>query len=145
MKKSFAILLQLVFIAASSFAHNTYSLNDFYQLALSKNVSIQQALNRINANIDDRITAEYHLLPSVSYNMQHGFSFGKNIDPVTNSFRNETFSGGSIGLGLQLRISSGFNSLYVLKQKKYLVDEAEYAKQKIELELLQQITINYSK
>src|SRR5215212_5019681 len=121
MKKSFTVMVQLVFVVASSFAQNTYSLKELYQLALRKNITVQQALNRINANIDDRKTAEFNLLPSLSYGMQHNFSFGKNIDPVTNSFRTETFSGGSLGLGLQLKVFSGFNSLYLLKQKKYLV------------------------
>ncbi len=42
------------------------------------------------------------------------------------NYRNEMFSGGTVGLGIQFKIFPGFNSLYTLKQKKYLIEGAEY-------------------
>src|SRR3712207_6533689 len=66
-----------------------YTLNDCYTIALDKNIGLAQARNNINGTKIDLKTAQYGLLPSVSYSLGHFFSFGKNIDPVTNTYVNE--------------------------------------------------------
>src|SRR3954468_14262172 len=48
-------------------------------------------------------------------------------------------------LGAQLKIFSGFNAINSIKEAQYVIDAAEYSKKKVELDLLQQITLAYSK
>ncbi len=124
---------------------NTYSLQQCFLLALDKNIGLKKAQNNIKANIIDHKTAQYNLLPSVSYNLGHYFSFGKNIDPVTNTFVNQNFSGGFTAVGLQLQLFSGFSRLNLIKQSAYLVESAEYAKKRAELELLTNVTLTYAR
>jgi outer membrane protein TolC len=122
-----------------------YTLEQCFNLALERNRAIKRAQNNIYSSLLDRKTAQFSLLPSVSYNSGHYFSFGKNIDPVTNDFVNESFSGGYTALGLQLQLFSGFSRLNAIKQSKYIIQSAEAAKQKALLELLTNVTLTYAK
>ncbi len=124
---------------------NTYSLEQCFRLALDQNTGLKKATNNISTTVIDHNTARYNLLPSLSYNLGHYFSFGKNIDPVTNTFINENFSGGYTALGLQLQLFSGFSRLNTIKQTSYLVNAAEAAKKKTELELLANVTLTYAR
>lgn len=129
-------------------SHHTipvYTLDKCFAIALDSNIGLQQARNNISSNIIDRTTAQYSLLPSVSYNLGHYFSFGKNIDPVTNTFVHETFSGGYTAAGLQLQLFSGFSRLNTIKQSAYLIEASEYAKKRTELELLTNISLTYAR
>ena len=122
-----------------------YTLEDCFAIALDSNISLQQARNNISSSIIDRKTAQYSLLPSVSYNLGHYFSFGKNIDPVTNTFVYETFSGGYTAAGLQLQLFSGFSRLNTIKQSAYLIQSSQYARKRTELELLTNISLTYAR
>jgi outer membrane protein len=122
-----------------------YSLDQCYLLALEKNISLQQAKNKVNANIIDQKTVQNKLLPSVSYNIGHYFSFGKNIDPVTNIFTYQSFSGGYTSVNLQLQLFDGFSRVNAVKQSTYLIQSSEYAKKRKELEILSNITLTYAR
>jgi outer membrane protein len=126
-------------------AQQKYTLDDCYRLALKNNTAVKRAQNDINTNYVDRKTAQFDLLPSVSYSVNHYFSFGKNIDPVTNSFAFDQFSGGATALSVQLELFTGFRKLNAIKQSGYNIKAAEYAKKKAELELLSGITLIYAR
>lgn len=142
---SIKILIALLFIASKLFAQKTYTLNDCYKLALSRNITIQKARNNINERIIDRQTARNKQLPSIAFDMGHFFSYGKNIDPVSNVFVNESFSGGYLGLGIDLKLFSGLNTVYSIKQSTYFIQASEYEKKKVELELLSGVTLHYAR
>ncbi len=124
---------------------NTYSLEQCFKLALEQNIGLKKADNFIALNHLDRKTAQFNFLPSVSYNLGHYFSFGKNIDPVTNNFVTDNFSGGFTAVGLQMELFSGFGRLNAIKQASYLTEASRSARKKAELELLANVTVIYSK
>jgi outer membrane protein len=132
-------------IQNSSNTAHTYTLQQCFLLALEKNTALKKAENNVSLNIIDHKTAQYNLFPSLSYDLGHYFSFGKNIDPVTNTFVNQNFSGGYSAVGLQLDLFSGFNRLNTIKQTSYQISAAEYAKKRIELELLTNVTLTYAR
>lgn len=129
-------------------SHSTnvsHSLADCYRLALDKNLNIKQAANLISSSEIDHKTAQYSLLPSLSYNLGHYLSFGKNIDPVTNVYVNENFSGGYTAVNLQLQLFSGFSRLNTIKQAVYNIQSGEYAKKSAALELMTNVTLIYAR
>lgn len=126
-------------------SNNTLTLDQCYQLALSNNLALKRAENAIRSIEIDKNTAVNSLLPSVSYDLGHYFSFGKNIDPVTNTFSYETFSGGFTSLGAQLNIFSGFRLVNSIKQSSFLLKASQYEKKRAELELFSNITLLYAK
>lgn len=133
------------FIPLFAVAQTAQTLEDCYRLGMERNIQLKQAQNNINARIIDKKTAQNLLLPSVSYSLGHYFSFGKNIDPVSNSFVTETFSGGYTAMGLQVQLFSGFSRINTIKQSSYLIKSLTYEKKRAELELLSNITIIYSR
>ena len=122
-----------------------YSLEQCFELAIKQNINLKRAQNNIAVNSIDNKTAKYNLLPAVSYNLGHYFSFGKNIDPVTNTFVNDNFSGGYTALGLQLKLFSGFSRLNTIKQTAYATESSIADKKKMELELLANVTLTYAR
>ena len=128
-------------------AHKTHTLTltDCYAIGKERNIAIKQAQNNITSSIIDRKMAQNSLLPSMSYNLGHYFSFGKNIDPVTNAFVTEQFSGGYTTLSMELELFTGFKKLNTIKQSAYLIQSAEFAKKNAELELLSNITLSYAR
>jgi outer membrane protein len=145
MMRCITVLSLLLAAALPGRAQKQYTLEDCYLLALENNITVQRARNEVNKSTIDRQTARYDLLPALSYSMNHYFSFGKNIDPVTNNFVQEQFSGGETGMGLQLDLFSGFKKLNTIKQSTYSIRAAEYSRKRTELELLTNITLIYSR
>jgi outer membrane protein len=124
---------------------NTYDLNQCYLLASERNLTVQIARNNVRSSSIDNQTARSSLLPALSYNLGHYFSFGKNIDPVTNTFVFERFSGGFTGVGLTLDLFSGFNKVNLIKQSAYQLESAEYGKKQAELQLLTNVALAYAR
>ena len=124
---------------------NRYNLSQCYRVAIEHNIALKQAANDVNLNRITNKNAQYSILPSLSYNLGHYFSFGKNIDPVTNNFVYEGFSGGYTGVRVQLDLFSGFNRLNTIRQSAYAVESAEYLMKKKELDLLTNVTLAYAR
>lgn len=129
----------------SSFQTIIYTLKDCFAIALQKNTDLRKTRNLVASATIDNKTARYALLPSLSYDLGHNFSFGKNIDPVTNAFSYKTFSGGYTSLNLQLQIFGGFKKLYAIKQSAFMLSATKYNEQKIELELLSNVTFAFAR
>ena len=129
----------------SNLKPNAYTLEECFKIALENNNGIRVAKNNIKSAGLDNKTAKYSLLPSLSYDVGHYFSFGKNIDPVTNAFSYETFSGGYTSLNLQLQLFSGFKKLNLIRQSVFQISAAGYEEQKAELELQTNIALTYSR
>ncbi|HSI78223.1 MAG TPA: TolC family protein [Lunatimonas sp.] len=125
-------------------AQTSLSLEDCYRLAMEQNLTIQQFQNDVRIQEIEKSTAQFQLLPSLTYDMNHYFSFGKNIDPVTNSFAFERFSGGEMGLSLRMTIFSGFRNLLSIKQEEFGIEEALYTQKAAELDLKFSITQLYA-
>lgn len=126
-------------------AQKRFSLEDCFTLAKANNYTIQQSRNALNlANIDKQ-NALYDLTPRISINGDHIFSSGKIIDPVTNTFVNDNFSGGSVSADVVLEIFSGMRKLHAVKQAKFLVKSSEQGNKKAELSVLSNIITAYAK
>ena len=124
---------------------NQYTLEDCFKLALERNLNVKRSENNItNAYIDNK-AARASLLPNVSYDLGHYFSFGKNIDPVTNTFVFDNFSGGYTALGLQLELFSGFKKINSIRQSEYLLKAAEYTKKQAQFEIVSNVSLQYAR
>lgn len=139
------VLMILSLLCVHGFSQQVYSLEDCFAAAKKNNISFKKTNNIIQAAYIDKKAATFNLFPSVYANAEHIFSAGKNIDPVTNSFVRDNFSGGEFDITLQLNIFSGFNAVNAIKSSLYKIKAGEYALQKNELETFSAITIAYAK
>lgn len=144
-RKGSILFIILSYFCLRAFSQKRFTLEECYQLALRNNTTIKQAENAVISSSIDRKTAILNLLPTFTYNMSHFFSFGRNIDPVTNSYINGNFGAGLMNVNAQLNVISGFTTLNTIKQSEYIVQSSEFAKDKAILDLLTGITLSYSK
>jgi outer membrane protein len=140
----FLLLIVFNFFHAAIFCQQVYSLADCFLLAKQNNVSFKKNRNDIQSNYIDKKAATFNLLPAVYASAEHIYSSGKNIDPVTNNFVREDFSGGDFDVTMQLNIFSGFNNLNAIKNSLYKIKASEYAYRENELKIFSAITVAYA-
>jgi outer membrane protein len=141
----FFTILFLIACAIHAQGQKRYSLKDCYDQAIRGNLALKQSRNETEVTGLDLRNARMNRLPSLSYNMDHYMSTGKNIDPVSNSFVRENFNGGYMGLSSELKIFSGFNNLYTVRFNKYNKSAAEFNTKKTELDVLSNVTVAFAK
>lgn len=144
MKGLITFMMGLAILCFPALGQTSLSLEDCYRLAMEQNLTIQQIQNDVRIQEIEKSTAQFQLLPSLTYDMNHYFSFGKNIDPVTNSFAFERFSGGEMGLSLRMTLFSGFRNLLSIKQQEFGIQEAVFTQKAAELDLKFSLTKLYA-
>ena len=143
--KAFALMILCILVCLQSFTQQVYSLEDCFAIAKENNIGLKKSRNDIEANYIDKKSATFNLLPAVYANAEHIFSSGKSIDPVSNNYVMDNFSGGDFDLSFQLNIFSGFTALNAIKSSLYKMKAGEYAYQKNELETFSEITTAYAR
>ncbi len=139
------LILFCVLLSMQSFEQQLYSLQDCFAAATTNNIDLKKSKNDIENNSIDKKAATFNLFPAVYANAEHFFSTGKNIDPVTNNFVRENFSGGDFNVTAELNIFSGFTAVNSIKSSLYKLKASEYAYQKNQLKIFSAITIAYAK
>jgi outer membrane protein len=145
MKWHLPTLALLFLFSVTVVAQKELTLDDCYQFALKNNTTLLRAKNQVSANAIDLQLSKNKMLPTADISAGHYFSFGKNIDPVTNDFVKENFSSGSLGIGTQLNILSGLNTVYSIKQSNYNLKAANEAQKRITLEVQSTIALAYAR
>ncbi len=143
--KTIALLILNLLVCLQSITQQVYSLEDCFAVAKENNVNLKKSRNDIDISYIDKKAATFNLLPAMYANAEHIFSTGKNIDPVTNNFVKDDFSGGEFDVTLQLNIFSGFTALNAIKSSLYKIKAGEYAYQKNELQTFSEITTAYAR
>lgn len=138
------VLLGFLLPVFSISGQTKLSMDDCFMIANNQNIAVQLAENDIEIANIRKSTSKFALLPSISYDMNHYFSFGKNIDPVTNNFAFEQFSGGEMGLRTRLNLFSGFRNLLAISENIHRQRSAEYAKSAVFLEVCFQVVDLFS-
>lgn len=140
------LTISIALICADSFSQQQFSsLEDCFAAAKKNNISLQKSRNEVEKNYIDKKAASYNLLPAVYANAEHIFSSGRTINPVTNDYITDNFSGGDVNLSFQLTIFSGFTTLNTIKASRFKIKAGESAWKKSELEIFSAITMAYAK
>jgi outer membrane protein len=93
----------------------------------------------------DKRAAQYNLTPAVSVNSDHIFSSGKSIDPVTNTYLDDNFSGGSISADAIVGIFNGLQKMHSIQQASYQLKSSEQGNKRTVLTILSGIVESYAK
>jgi len=138
-------ILAILFCANCFSQQQFYSLEDCFAAAEKNNTSLQKARNEAEKNYIDKKAATYNLLPSVYANAEHVFSSGRTINPVTNDYVTDNFSGGNADVSFRFNLFSGFTALNTIKANRFKIQAGESAWKKSELEIFAAISIAYAK
>ena len=142
MRIAFTIIIALAIF--NSYGQHEYSLEKCFEVVRQNNYSIRQSANELRKARIDKQVSLYSLSPSLSLNAAHIFSSGKIIDPVTNTFVSDAFSGGSVSLDALLGVFNGMQKLNRIKASALQVKAAEAAHERLELEVLTQVISAYA-
>jgi outer membrane protein len=105
-------------------AADTWTLKQCIEYALSKNISIQRStLNAENIEID-RDQARYSRLPSVNGGASYGYSWGRGLDPVSNSFTTQEIKSSGLNANASLPIFNGLRIHNTIKQTQHNYEAA---------------------
>jgi len=141
-KISFQLLLSLLIIGNVN-SQEVWSLEKCIQKAVINSLSMQQAdvgLKGAKLTSEESRNAR---LPSVNGNLNGDASFGRTIDPVTNSFSNETRLSNSLGVFGSVTIYNGNRIRNTIRQSGFNEDAARADKENIESVLALQVAEAY--
>ena len=89
-------------------AENTYSLEDCIRIALESNPQLKQSELQVQTNGNTYEQSRWQRWPSLNFSAGQGFSFGRNIDPFTNQFVQQSISQNTFQLGASVVLFNGF-------------------------------------
>jgi outer membrane protein len=108
--------LILAVFAMNAHAQKSWSLQDCIDYAIDNNINIkQQYLNEESTRYDlDQSYA--NLFPNLNAEGQHGYSFGRSVDPFTNEFSTERIMRQNAGLSSSVVLFAGFQNMNYLRR-----------------------------
>ena len=113
-------------------------------------IAFKNNLNIKNAEISEEIANYQHkgtiakLLPTVSGSFSNNYSWGRGIDPSTNTFVNQEFKSYSGGLNSGINLFSGFQNINSIKLAKQELESNKTTIQKIKNEIIIEIATKYT-
>ena len=108
-------LLILLFFAQISPAQSGWTLQMAIDHALQNNLTIKQGQLTMESSHLNYLQSKEALLPTVSGFAGHNFNFGRNINPVNNSYVKQNVQSSQFGLSTQVTLFSGLQNVNNIK------------------------------
>lgn len=144
--KKYHVIVFLPFFCFNFFAHAQTYLNfeKCLEIAFKNNLNIKNAL--ISEEIaQNQLKGTYtKLLPNITGSASNNYSWGRGIDPSTNTYVNQEFKSYSGGLNSGLNLFSGFQNINSIKLAKQELENNKTIIQKIKNEITIQIATKYT-
>ncbi len=129
---SFTSLLLLLLINNLFAQEAIWSLDKCIQYGLQNSIAVKQAeLEVENIRLTER-QAKMELIPNLNADISGGFSYGRTIDPITNSFQSQSIGTNSLSLGASYTLYNGGRIKNTIKQ-----GEIDLAVQRAEVEVME--------
>ena len=137
-------ILYFFFFGFTIQAQTSLTFEDCLNLAFKNNLNVR------NAELSEEI-AKYQqkgaitkLLPTISGSVSNNYSWGRGIDPSTNTFVNQEFKSYSGGLNSGFNLFSGFQNINSIKLAKQELETNKTTIQKIKNEITIEIATKYT-
>jgi outer membrane protein len=116
-------------------AATKWTLKQCVDYALSNNLSVQRSLYNVETSEVDLRQAKFSRLPTVNGNVQYGYSWGRGLDPVSNSFVSQEIRSSNLSGNASLPIFNGFRIHNSIRQyqRSTAASEQDLAKAKNDL------------
>ncbi len=110
----------LCFILNGLFATaQQYSLQQCIDTAMSRNILVQQTGLQMQSAEVDKNQAKMNLLPNVNSRWNYGNNFGRNVDPITNTYTNNQLSSSNAGLDAGVILFNGMRLQNLIQQTNF--------------------------
>lgn len=133
MKKSFVFIFTGLLISqASMFAQQQiWSLEECVKYAIDHNIQIKQQTIQTKVQKNSLDQSKLNLLPTISGQASHDYSFGRALDQNTYTFYNQTVLQDYFYLGGRTDLFNGLQNLNTIQRNKYELLAGEQDLQKI--------------
>ena len=119
------ILLLLLALSSFTLHAQQLTLKQCIDTALKNNIQVKQSdLLRQSASINQQ-QAKLNMLPSVNGSWNYGFNFGRNVDPITNTFTNNQLESSNPNVSAGIVIFNGMRLQNLVQQTNYASKAAE--------------------
>lgn len=124
--KLFFALLLLAGMNISLAQQKKWTLRECVEYAIDNNITVQQFELDLEAAKIDKSDAIGNFVPSLNANANLGFSTGRTIDPLTNTFVSQNITSLNAGVNSQLTIFDGMRNFHQLNRAKLNALATEY-------------------
>jgi outer membrane protein len=107
-------------------ATDQWTLKQCIDYALANNLSIQRSNYNVETSEVDLRQAKFSRLPSVNGSVGYGYSWGRGLDPVTNSFASQQIRSSNLSGNASLPLYNGFRINSTIKQNQRAVAASEF-------------------
>ena len=137
------IALSLLFVVGSVSAQETWSLEKCVQYAQENNLSIQQAGFGVKqAELAERESKNARL-PNVNGILNGDLDFGRTINPVTNTFSNETRASNSLGISAGVTLYNGNRIKNTIRQSQFDAAATRADQKQMQTNIALQVAASY--
>lgn len=124
--KKITITFLIGIVSLSVFAQKKWTLEEAVAHAIENNISIKQSELELDLTEIDKDDAIGRFLPSLNGNASITSNTGANINPVTNSFENTTFTSFTTGFQSNVTLFDGLRNIRQLQRAKMQQIAAQY-------------------
>ncbi len=145
MNKRILILFMTVLVSSAVMGQhsNLWTFQQCLDTAMKRNISINQSQL---SNEIDRINLEQtkaNRVPNLNASAAEGVNFGKNIDPVTNQYVEQTYNSTTFSVNSTLNLFNGFQNKRTIQQNMMLINAGKYDTEKAKNDVILSVTTGY--
>lgn len=127
--KKIILLILLISSIQTTKAQNNWSLKKCIEYALENNITIKQQVIQENISKVDYESSKANLLPDLNFSASDNVTFGRSVDPFTNTFTTDRANSLNFGLSSSITVFSGLQNYNSIKQSELnLMATSEYTK-----------------
>ena len=124
--KRIIIVGMLVFVSIASIAQDKWNLERCVEHALQNNINIKQSELNV-ALVEQNLTqSKLAQIPTLNASSNQNFSFGRSINPFTNTFATRNTAANSVGLSGSIALFNGFQVQNNIKLQKINLIASEF-------------------
>lgn len=138
---SVVCFLTLIFIEVT--AQNKLSLQDCINIAFENNLLLKQASLNEEISLYNLRSNRSELLPSISAQSRNNYSWGRSIDPITNSFTTTQFTSYRGSINANMILFSGLGNQKRIKSAKFDLEIDKTEIKRIKNDLTIDIALKY--
>lgn len=116
------VLIGSFLFSVSGFGQQTWTMQKCIEYALQHNSGFLSESLETQRTANSITRAKGNYLPSVNGNAEHFYNTGKQWNYASESYEQENFQSGSLGIGAEVDIFKGFRNKYDLQIQKFLHD-----------------------
>jgi outer membrane protein len=118
MKNSLLLIVFLLALFYTAHSQDVWSLEKCIQHAQENNITVkQQVLQERNAQIEYK-SSKQNLLPDLNFSANNNYSFGRTVDPFTNTFTTDKSNSINFGLSSSVTIFDGLKNYNTIESRK---------------------------